>query len=150
MDSRLQRTTPTQHSTLGDKTPAFVPPFLKNTKTESRSNTVLKDNTRTPSAFVPPFKKQRTIVQESCSKPQEEADKHHQVFVTPCKSNTSVPPTKNTQSTADVTGNKSKQDIQAAALADTTKDNLISGCGSEDSAAAEESHVEDTSQGAVR
>lgn len=132
--------------------PAFVPPFLKNAKTESRKNTVLKDNIRTPSAFVPPFKKQRTIVQESSSKPQEEEeDKHNHPFETPFKSNTYVPPTEKTQSSTDVTVNKSKQDIETMALDDTTNDNqnLPVGCGSEDSAA---SRVEDTlsrSQGAV-
>lgn len=71
----------------------FVPPFLKNVKSESLNHTVLKDNVRTP-AFVPPFKKQRTIVQESTSKPQEE-DKQHHLFVMPFKNNTYVPPTKN-------------------------------------------------------
>ncbi|XP_074496387.1 breast cancer type 2 susceptibility protein isoform X2 [Sebastes fasciatus] len=150
VETSLQKTTPTQYSTSGDgrsahsKMPAFVPPFLKNAKTESRKNTVLKDNIRTPSAFVPPFKKQRTIVQESSSKPQEEEeDKHNHPFVTPFKSNTYVPPTEKTQSSTDVTVNKSKQDIETMALDDTTNDNqnLPVGCGSEDSAA---SRVEDT------
>lgn len=162
METRLQKTTPTQHSTLADsrsahsKMPAFVPPFLKNAKTERNKITVIKDNIRTPPAFVPPFKKQRTIVQESSSKPQEEEDKHHHLLVTPFNSQTYVPPTKKTQSTTDVSGNKSK-DIQTVALADTTNDNLMDnqnlpvGCGSEDSA-AQASCVEDTlsgSQGAV-
>lgn len=160
METRLHKTTPTQHSGDSSSThsrmTAFVPPFLKNTKTESRKNTVFKENIRMPPAFVPPFKKQRTIVQESSSKPQEE-DKGHHLFVTPFKSNTFVPPTKKTQSTTDVTDGKSKEGIQMVALADTTNDNLMNnqnlpvGCGSEDSA-AEASHVEDTlsgSQGAV-
>ncbi|XP_037632124.1 breast cancer type 2 susceptibility protein isoform X2 [Sebastes umbrosus] len=150
VETSLQKTTPTQYSTSGDgrsahsKMPALVPPFLKNAKTESRKNTVLKDNIRTPSAFVPPFKKQRTIVQESSSKPQEEEeeeeDKHNHPFVTPFKSNTYVPPTEKTQSSTDVTG---KQDTETVALDDTTNDNqnLPVGCGSEDSAA---SRVEDT------
>ncbi|XP_051253121.1 breast cancer type 2 susceptibility protein isoform X2 [Dicentrarchus labrax] len=143
VETRLQKTTPTRHSSPGDsrsahsKMPTFVPPFLKSAKTESRKNTVLKDNIRTPPVFVPPFKKQRTIVQESSSKPQEEEDKTHHLFVTPFNSNTYVPPA------TDVTGNKSK-DIQTVALADTTNDNLIHnqnlpvGCGSENS------RVEDT------
>lgn len=131
----------------------FVPPFLKNVKSESLSHTVLKDNVRTP-AFVPPFKKQRTIVQESTSKPQEE-DKQHHLFVMPFKNNTYVPPTKNTQ--LSVTDNKSKEDLQMVTLADTTKDNLIDnqslpvGCESEESS-TEASLLEDKlpqSQGAV-
>ncbi len=160
-ETRLQKTTPTQHSTPGDsrsapsKMPVFVPPFLKNAKSERHKTTVIRDNIRTPPAFVPPFKKQRTIVQESLSKPQEEEDKHHHLFATPLNRKTYVPPTKKTQSTTDVTGNKNKE-IQTVALADTTNDNLMNnqnlvGCESEDSA-AQVSHVKDTlsgSQGAV-
>ncbi|XP_028429064.1 breast cancer type 2 susceptibility protein isoform X1 [Perca flavescens] len=146
VETTLQKTKPTQQSTPEDsrsahsKMPVFVPPFLKDAKTESHKNTVLKDNTKTPTSFVPPFKKQMTIVQESSSKPQVE---------TPFNSNTYVPPTKKTQSNTDVTGNKIKEDIQTAASADTTNDNLLNNqnspvsCGSEDSA-AEASRVEDT------
>ncbi|XP_070827360.1 breast cancer type 2 susceptibility protein [Chaetodon trifascialis] len=144
VETSLQRTTPAQYS----KKPTFIPPFLKNATTESRRSAVLKDNIRTPSAFVPPFKKQRTIVQESSSKPRDEEDKHHHLVVTPFNSNTFVPPTEKTQSTTDLTGNKRKDDVQTVALADTTNDNLMNNqnppvdCGSED--AAEASHVEDT------
>lgn len=162
METNLQKTAPAQCSTPGDsrsahsRMPAFVPPFLKNAKTEGRKNTVVKDNIKTPSAFVPPFKKQRTIIQESSSKAQEEKDEHSHLFVTPFNSNMYVPPPKKTQSTTEVS-NKSKEDIETVALANTTNDNLMNkqnlpvGCGSEDSA-AEASHVEDTmsaSQGAV-
>ncbi|XP_059187692.1 breast cancer type 2 susceptibility protein [Centropristis striata] len=153
VETILQRTTPTKLSTPGEsrsahsKTPTFVPPFHKNTKTERHNNTALKDNIRTPSAFVPPFKKQRTFVEESSSKPQE--DKHHHLSAMPFNSNTYVPPTKKTQSTTDLTGNKSKEDIQSVALADSTNDDLMNnqkcpvGCGSEDSA-LEAACVEDT------
>uniref|UniRef100_A0A3B4UCS1 BRCA2 DNA repair associated n=1 Tax=Seriola dumerili TaxID=41447 RepID=A0A3B4UCS1_SERDU len=156
VETSQQKTTPTQHSASGEsrsahsKMPVFVPPFIKNTKTESHKNALLKDNIRTPSAFVPPFKKQRTIVQESSSKPQEEENKHHHLFVAPSYSNIFVPPTKKTQSSIDVTGNRSKEDIQTVALPDTTNDylkdnqNVPFGCGSED-AAAEASCVENTS-----
>ncbi|XP_076591830.1 breast cancer type 2 susceptibility protein [Chaetodon auriga] len=143
VETRFQKTTPAQYS----KKPVFIPPFLKNATTESRKSTVLKDNIRTPSAFVPPFKKQRTIVQESSSKPRDEEDKHHHLVVTPFNSNTFVPPTEKTQSTTDLTGNKRKEDVRAVALADTTNDNLMNNhnlpadCGSED--AAEASRVED-------
>lgn len=50
-------------------------------------------------------------------------------------------PSRNTQNSADATSDKSKEYIQAVALAHTTNDNLMNnqkapgGCGSEDSAA---------------
>ncbi|KAI9547923.1 hypothetical protein NQZ68_012940 [Dissostichus eleginoides] len=153
IETRLQKMTPTQPSIPGDsrsshpKMPAFVPPFLRNAKTESQKNGVLKVNQGTPSAFVPPFKKQRTIVQESSFKPQEQEDNNLHLFVTPFRCNTFVPTTKKTQSTTDVTGNKSKEDIQTVSLAGTTNislndQNVAVGCGSEDSF-AEASQVED-------
>lgn len=163
VETRLQKTTPAHYSTTGDsraahsKMPTFIPPFVKNATTERRKSTVLKDNIRTPSAFVPPFKKQRAIVQESSSKPQDKEDKQHHLSVTPFNSNTFVPPTKKTPGTADLTGNQRKEDIQTVALGDTMTDNLMNipnfpvDCGSED-CAAEASHVEDTlsrSHGAV-
>ncbi|XP_019943896.2 breast cancer type 2 susceptibility protein [Paralichthys olivaceus] len=144
VETKLQNTTPTQHSTSGgsrsahSKMPAFVPPFLKNT--ETCKNAVLKVNMRTPPEFVPPFKKQRTIVQESSCKPQQE-DKHQHLFVRPANSSTYLPPTKKTQSSTDVAGDKSKEDIPQVPLADTKHDYLTNnhhvpvGCGSEDSAA---------------
>lgn len=119
--------------------PVFVPPFHKNAKTHTLKNTVLNDNIRAPS-FIPPFKKQRTIVQETSSKAQEE-DLHNCPFITTSNNNTYVPPSKNTQSTKDLTGNKSTDDIQIVALADTTSNNMMTnqnlpnGCGSEDSVA---------------
>ncbi|XP_062275871.1 breast cancer type 2 susceptibility protein [Scomber scombrus] len=153
MVTSLQQATP--HSSPGDrksthsKIPAFVPPFLKNSKMETHKNNMVKDNIRTP-VFVPPFKKQRTIVQES-SKPHEEEEKHHSVSVMPSNSNTFVPPTKKTsrQSTTDVTGNKSTEVTHTVALADNTKDDLVEnrkspvGYRTEDSA-AEASGVADT------
>ncbi|XP_053176160.1 breast cancer type 2 susceptibility protein [Scomber japonicus] len=153
MVTRLQQATP--HSSPGDRKsthstiPAFVPPFLKNSKTDTHKNNMVKDNIRTP-VFVPPFKKQRTIVQES-SKLQEEEDKHHCVSVMPSNSNTFVPPTKKTsgQSTTDVTGNKSTEVTHTVALADNTKDDLVEnrkspvGYRTEDSA-TEASEVADT------
>ncbi|XP_060902997.1 breast cancer type 2 susceptibility protein [Labrus mixtus] len=154
VESKVQKTAPTQHSTPGgsrsaqSRMPAFVPPFLKNAKTQSCRNAALKDNIRTPPAFVPPFKKQRMIVQESSSKPQEEGeDKHCNVSVMPANSNTYVPPTKKTQSTADITGHESIGDDQMMALEETTCNNqinkpkLAAGCGLEDSA-AHKSHAE--------
>ncbi|XP_068571096.1 breast cancer type 2 susceptibility protein [Cebidichthys violaceus] len=140
VETRIQDTTPTQYSTPAEsrsahsKKPAFVPPFLTNTKTESRKDTMLKVSVRTPSAFVPPFKRQRPGVQESSSKPQveEEEDKRHHLFVTPTK----------TQCTTEVTGHERTEDIET--MADNTSDKLIPvGCGSEDTA-AETSHAEDT------
>ncbi|KAM6987406.1 breast cancer type 2 susceptibility protein [Tautogolabrus adspersus] len=153
VESKFQKTAPTQHSTPGgsrsaqSRMPAFVPPFLKNAKTQSCKNAGLKDNIRTPPAFVPPFKKQRTILQESSSKPREEEDKHCNVSVMPANSNTYVPPTKKTQSTADITGHESIEDNQMMALEETTCNNQINkpkvaaGCGVENSA-ADNSHAE--------
>ncbi|KAF0030037.1 hypothetical protein F2P81_016768 [Scophthalmus maximus] len=147
VETKLQNTTPTQRSASGDgrsahcRVPAFVPPFLKNTKTETHKNAVVKVSIKTPSAFVPPFKKQRTVVQESSCKPQEEEDKHQHVCIKPTSSNIYMSPSRNTQNSADATSDKSKEYIQAVALAHTTNDNLMNnqkapgGCGSEDSAA---------------
>ncbi|KAM7399055.1 hypothetical protein PAMP_018348 [Pampus punctatissimus] len=147
METRLQKTT--QHSAPGDsrsahsKIPAFVPPFFNNSKTETHKDNMVNDSRRTHPTFVPPFKKQRTVVQESCSKPHAEEDKQCSTLCA-VLSNTStyVPPTKNTsrQSTADVTSNKSRENIKTVALADNTKDDLVKNheisvcCGTEDSA----------------
>ncbi|CAJ1065080.1 breast cancer type 2 susceptibility protein [Xyrichtys novacula] len=128
VESKPQKTAPTQLSSSGgsrSKTQAFVPPFLKNPKTESRKNAMLRENIRTPPAFVPPFKKQRTIIQESSSRPGEGEDKHCSVAGMPANSNTYEPPTENTQSFAQRTANESKDDNQAVASDDITKDNLI-------------------------
>ncbi|XP_074535553.1 breast cancer type 2 susceptibility protein isoform X2 [Halichoeres trimaculatus] len=141
-ESRFQKTTPTQHSAPGGsrsaqtRTPAFVPPFLKNPKTESRKNAMHLENIRTPPAFVPPFKKQRTIVQESSSKPQEGEDKHCSAVGMPANSNTYVPPTKNTQSPADRSCNaESKETVALNDMKDdpVNNENLPTGCASEDS-----------------
>uniref|UniRef100_A0A3Q4IA78 BRCA2 DNA repair associated n=1 Tax=Neolamprologus brichardi TaxID=32507 RepID=A0A3Q4IA78_NEOBR len=87
------------------KTSAFVPPFVRNAKTETHKNMVLKDSIRTPLAFVPPFKKQRTIVQESSCKAHEGEDKHQKPFVMSSNSKCFVPPTKKTQGAVDGTAN---------------------------------------------
>lgn len=97
---------------------------------------------RTSSAFIPPFKKQRIVVQDNSLETkgeEEEEDKLHCVSVTPFKINSFVPPTKNTESAEDVTGYKSREDIQTMALADTSNNELVNyqnlpvGCGSEES-----------------
>ncbi|XP_023118617.1 breast cancer type 2 susceptibility protein [Amphiprion ocellaris] len=141
IETRLKRTT--HQSTPGDsrsaysKMPAFVPPFIKNTTTETHKNAAVKDEIRAPTVFVPPFKKQRTV-QESSSKPQEEEEKHPHHFAVPSNSCTYVPPSKKTHGARDVT-----------ALMDTTSDNMMNsqslsgGCGSI-SYGAEVSHVDDT------
>ncbi|XP_039453877.1 breast cancer type 2 susceptibility protein isoform X1 [Oreochromis aureus] len=111
VETRFQKTPQIQNSTMGDprsksahyKTSAFVPPFVRNAKTETHKNMVLKDSIRTPSAFVPPFKKQRTIVQESSCKAHEGEDKHQKPFVMSSNSKCFVPPTKKTQGDADGT-----------------------------------------------
>lgn len=163
VDARLQKATLTkpltpENKAANSKMATFIPPFFKNTETEKGKSTVLKDNRRTPSAFVPPFKKQRSFVQESSSKPLEE-DKLHHLFVMPFNSNTYVPPTEKTQSTTAVSGNTKKEDIQTVALADTTNNKLMNnsddnneklpvGCGPEDST-SEAPFVESRRQGAV-
>lgn len=148
METSFQKTTPTERSAPADskaaqsKKPAFIPPFYKNAKTESCKSTVLKDSVRTSSAFIPPFKKQRIVVQDNSLETkgeEDEEDKFHCVSVTPFKINSFVPPTKNTESAEDVTGYKSKEDIQTMALADTSNNKLVNnqnlpvGCGSEES-----------------
>uniref|UniRef100_A0A3Q1IDS8 Tower domain-containing protein n=1 Tax=Anabas testudineus TaxID=64144 RepID=A0A3Q1IDS8_ANATE len=81
----LQKAIPKQNSTPGDtrpargKMPAFAPPFHKNTKIQTLKNTVVSDNIKTP-LFIPPFKKQRTIVQESSSKAQQEKSRCSHLF----------------------------------------------------------------------
>lgn len=145
METGVQTTKP---STSGDskaahsKMATFIPPFVKNAKRESCKSTVLSDNIRTSSAFVPPFKKQRSVVLGSPSKPQEEEQCHH-VF---------VPPAKKTPRTTDVAANKGKEGDE------NMNENLMNSpnrrpvrCDSKDSA-AEASCMEGTSsteQGAV-
>lgn len=163
VETRLLKTTPIKASDVGDSKAAesnmatFIPPFFKTEKTESHKCKAVEDNIRTPSAFIPPFKKLKSIALESSSKPQEEEHKLHHISVMPSNRNSYVPPTKKTQSSTNVTGNKSKEDVKTLALADTTNNKLKNhqngpvGCDLEDSA-AEASCVEDTvsrSQGAV-
>ncbi|XP_040043049.2 breast cancer type 2 susceptibility protein isoform X1 [Gasterosteus aculeatus] len=145
VETSWQNTTPMQHSTPGEsraahsKKPAFVPPFLANAKTERCNNAMLKDNTRTPSAFVPPFKKQRAVVQESSFRPlvEEKEDKHHRLF----NSNTCIAATKKKQCTTELAGSKSEEDSETVASADNKNDekvnnsNLPIGCGSEGTSA---------------
>lgn len=110
VETRFQKTQ-IQNSMTGDprsksahyKTSAFVPPFVRNAKTETHKTMVLKDSIRIPSAFVPPFKKQRTIVEESSCKAHEGEDKHQKPFVMSSNSKCFVPPTKKTQGAADGT-----------------------------------------------
>lgn len=79
----------------------FVPPFIKNAKRELPKNPDPKENPRTP-VFVPPFKKQRTVLQKSFSK-QQEQDKRQLTSTVEPTSNKYVPPAIKTQSTTDVT-----------------------------------------------
>lgn len=162
VEARVQKATlmkpltPENNKPANSKMATFIPPFFKNTEIEGGKSTVLEDNIRTPSTFVPPFKKQRSFVQESFSKPHE--DKLHHLFVVPCNRNT-VPPTEKTQSTTAVNNNKNKEDVQTLALADTTVHKLMNngdnnneklpvGCDSEDST-SEAPFVVSRSQGAV-
>nr|XP_043887864.1 breast cancer type 2 susceptibility protein isoform X3 [Solea senegalensis] len=122
------------------KIPTFVPPFLKNAKTETRRNTVLNVGAKTPSAFVPPFKKQRTVVQESSSRPHDEKDIHLRLFGPPSNSNGLAPPAKKPQSGADVSGDKGEEDVKTMTFPDTTDNptmNSPADCVSDESAAEE-------------
>lgn len=100
--TRFETPKSTQHLTSGQnrstrlKTAAFVPPFRKNTVTEMQKNTDLDVNKTSATEFALPFPKQKTIVQEDSSKPQEEQNKH-------LERNTFIPPTKkiNTENVAD-------------------------------------------------
>ncbi|XP_068174114.1 breast cancer type 2 susceptibility protein [Antennarius striatus] len=134
----LLQTTVTQRSTTGDgeaahsKMSTFVPPFLKDPKSESQKTRVFKDNIRTP-AFVPPFKNQRTVVKKSSCKHEEE--KLNQLVVS---TNMHMPSTQKAQSPADPSCSKSKDKCQVVALTDTVNNvmvdqNLPATCGSKDS-----------------
>lgn len=72
--------------------------------------------------FIPPFKKQRVIVQDSSSEAKREKeegeDKRNCVSVTPVKIKSFVPPTEKSPST------RSKEDIQSATSADTSRTEL--------------------------
>lgn len=78
--------------------------------------------------FIPPFKKQRVIVQDSSSEAKREKeegeDKRNCVSVTPVKIKSFVPPTEKSPSTRDTPDCKSKEDIQSAASADTSRTEL--------------------------
>lgn len=153
METRLQKapqcTTPGDSRSSYSKNPSFVPPFIKNAKTETQKNNTVKNHTRKLSAFVPPFKKQRTVVEESSPTPHKDEDKHHRLSVSPFKSNAYVPPTKTTQSTTDVTGHKSREESHTVTLVRPTNDEIVTdqtrpvGCGLH-GAAAETSSVVDT------
>ncbi|XP_061576559.1 breast cancer type 2 susceptibility protein [Cololabis saira] len=135
----FQKTPLAQQSTPGDcrsassKVPAFVPPFIKSAKMETGKNPAPKENASV-STFVPPFKKQKTILQESFSKQQD-----HQPLTGQPNSNTYVPPTRKIQDTTDV--------ISSVGMANTNTVNNQSvpvTCGSA-SSGADVSHVDATS-----
>ncbi|XP_030007764.1 breast cancer type 2 susceptibility protein [Sphaeramia orbicularis] len=138
--SVAEHTTPADSRSAHVKVSAFVPPFLNNTKTQTQKNNVHKDNRRTSSVFVPPFKKQRTVVQDSSVKPQKDEEQHNLVTVTPSDSNTCVLLANKTQSIMGVADNKSKEDIHTQGLPDSTNTNptkcqhLLGSCGTEMSA----------------
>ncbi|KAK5617764.1 hypothetical protein CRENBAI_000486 [Crenichthys baileyi] len=106
VDARLQRSTQTHRSDPGggrsapSKMPAFVPPFIKNSKRDIPKNPEAEDRKRAP-AFVPPFKKQRVVLQEG-SLDQQEANKQHRSLLLESNSNKDAPLTKNSQSSTDV------------------------------------------------
>ncbi|MEQ2255162.1 hypothetical protein ILYODFUR_010954 [Ilyodon furcidens] len=105
VDARLQRSTQTHHSDPGGgrsapfKMPAFVPPFIKNSKRDIPKNPEAEDRKRAP-AFVPPFKKQRVVLQGG-SLDQQEANKQHHSLLLESNSNKDAPLTENSHSSTD-------------------------------------------------
>ncbi|XP_029964569.1 breast cancer type 2 susceptibility protein [Salarias fasciatus] len=96
LESTNQASASGDNKSAPSKMPAFVPPFIKNARTDSCGNTAAKDKTRA-AAFVPPFKKQRSNPQENASKlQQEDQDEELRRVVKSSDSSTSAPPTKKT------------------------------------------------------
>ncbi|XP_041849770.1 breast cancer type 2 susceptibility protein isoform X1 [Melanotaenia boesemani] len=135
IDIKFQKTTPTDGSATGGsrsshfKMPAFVPPLIKNTKPVTQKIPALKENASTP-VFIPPFKKQRTVLEESISQQQDEEDKCQQISQS--HSNTHVPPSKKLQGTTHDAANNSLMNNQG----------VLVDCQSV-SSGAEASHVDD-------
>ncbi|XP_075892594.1 breast cancer type 2 susceptibility protein [Nelusetta ayraudi] len=133
-ESSFPQTTPKERSgpadgkTAPSKTPTFVPPLCKNTSKETCQSATVKDSARTSAVFIPPFKKQRVVVQDSSSEAKREKeegeDKRNCVSVTPVKIKSFVPPTEKSPSTRDAPDCKSKEDIQSVASADTSRTEL--------------------------
>lgn len=94
------------HSDQGDcrsaacRMPTFVPPFFKNAKRDALNKPEARDRKKVP-AFVPPFKKQRVVQQESSPKQQEDNKQHHSLCLG-TNSKTDAPLTKTTQSCEEV------------------------------------------------
>ncbi|PWA28040.1 hypothetical protein CCH79_00012146, partial [Gambusia affinis] len=106
VDTRVQRTIQMPHSDQGDcrsaacRMPTFVPPFFKNAKRDPLNKPEARDRKKVP-AFVPPFKKQRVVQQESSPKQQEDNKQHHSLCLG-TNSKTDAPLTKTTQSCEEV------------------------------------------------
>ncbi|XP_036005712.1 breast cancer type 2 susceptibility protein [Fundulus heteroclitus] len=100
VDTRFQATTQTRRSDPGgdisgpSKMPAFVPPFIRNTKRDIPNKPEAADRKKAP-AFVPPFKKHRSVPPESSAKQQDDGLRHP--LSSECDSRTDAP-----GSTADV------------------------------------------------
>ncbi|XP_014892348.1 breast cancer type 2 susceptibility protein [Poecilia latipinna] len=106
VDTRLQNTIQMPHSEQGDgrsaacRMPTFVPPFFKNAKRDALNKPEARDRKKVP-AFVPPFKKQRVVQQESSPTQQEDNKQHHSLCLE-TNSKTDAPLTKTTQSCEEV------------------------------------------------
>ncbi|XP_027901225.1 breast cancer type 2 susceptibility protein isoform X1 [Xiphophorus couchianus] len=104
--TRLQRTIQMPHSDQGDgrsaacRMPTFVPPFFKNSKRDALNKPEARDRKKVP-AFVPPFKKQRVVHEESSPKQQEDNKQHHSLCLE-TNSKTDAPLTKTTQNCEEV------------------------------------------------
>lgn len=118
-----RRSGPADGKTAPLKAAVFVPPLCKSTSKETCQSGIAKDGAKTPVVFIPPFKKQRVVVQDSYQEPKrqkmEEENKYDCVSVTPVKS--FLPPAEKSPSNNDAPGCKSKEGIQSAASADTSR-----------------------------
>ncbi|KAM4589942.1 breast cancer type 2 susceptibility protein [Fundulus diaphanus] len=94
VDTRFQATTQTRRSDPGgdrsapSKMPAFVPPFIRNTKRDIPNKPEATDRKKAP-AFVPPFKKHRSVPPESSAKQQDNGLRHPSLAE--CNSRTDAP-----------------------------------------------------------
>lgn len=134
----MRRSGPADGKIAPSKAPVFIPPLCKSTSTETCQSATVKDDAKTPSVFIPPFKKQRVIVQDSYSEAKtEKEDKNNCVSVTPVKIQSCLPPTEMSPCTNDASGCKGKEVTRSAASADTSRNelevNLPVGCRSDES-----------------
>ncbi|XP_028321450.1 breast cancer type 2 susceptibility protein isoform X2 [Gouania willdenowi] len=108
-EAKSQNTTSAQYLTkvdgksMGSRTPGFAPPFIGNLKPKTSESAMTKNSTKSP-AFVPPFKKRSTMVQEIPLQPQAEEDKCSKLNLKPPTS-TFKPPMEKTDDVSHLSDN---------------------------------------------